>query len=454
MNFLKNMKIGMSDNLISIKVIDDLLKVITEQRENQNLCLLLIDNVFDLINKISNTGTEENLKKIKNYWFIYLCYEISIIAFYLKKKRMGGRVCEKILFFNGKLNIKGNDLLARIKQRTISNFQFYNPLVIERRYSLEYEAPFLDHPKPKFMKQRYYKTNPSIITTENGYRIILRTLNYSQVRGAYHKSMETKITLLTKNYLIDVDQKFNIISVGKILDDPKRKKFQNFYASGLEDCRLIQSESQKDEIMFFCADCETLPIKTPQNCICKAKKNLKGDYDVFYHQKMTGVKGNTSEKNWLPFSDQVLNQKIKFIYGSNPMIIGKYDMLKRDSLFQTMSTSGYDNGRMRGSSPIIKFKYKRKEGYLYVVHEVLFSKNSYDRHYFHRFVLLDSNNSIINVSDLFFFDHIGVEFCVGLCNSHTKDEVIISYGYEDCEAKFVGVKLETIFNMLNKVIDV
>ena len=441
-----------------------------------------------MINKLDSTEEEPekafapNLKKTKNYWSLFLCYEISIIAFYLDKKSMGRRAAELILFYNGNLNEKGSSFLYTIKQGTISNYSHYNPLVVERRYSLKYDLPFLDYPKDEYIGRRYIPTNPSIITAENGYRIILRAVNFLQKGGTHYESMDADAIIRTKNILIDVDSKFNIISAGEIIDNPKRFKY-NQSVVGFEDCRLIQSKSLKDEIVFFCTDCETLQHRIPQICICKAKINSDGDYDVIYHHKMTGMKGNSCEKNWIPFSDQDFflknkskngssssqsglkngssssqsglkngsssSENIKFIYNTNPTVVGNYDTKLKTQSFTKVTECGYDNNRIRGSSPIIRFKHQNKEGFLYIVHEVLFHAGL--RYYFHRFILIGFDYNITNVSDLFFFDHIGVEFCIGLCNSHIKNEVIISYGSEDKEAKFIGVTFDTIFDMLHPI---
>ncbi len=483
-NFSSKMKKVISTNTLKLDIADinELLSVITSQRlkSNNKICFSLINNVINKINKIYYTKEEPekafapNLKKMKNYWSLFLCYEISIIAFYLDKKSMGRRAAELILFFNGKLDNKGSNFLSSIKHGTITNYSFYNPLVIKRRYSLKYDLPFLDHPKTKYIGRKFNPTNPSIITTENGYRIILRAVNYFQKSGSYFESMEIDTLIRTRNFLIDVDSKFNIISVGEIIDNPKRFKY-NQSVVGLEDCRLIQSKSLKDVITFFCTDCETLQHRIPQICICRAKKNSNGDYDVIYHKRVPGMKGNICEKNWIPFSDQDFfdvsipskndsssssslsknffkndsTEKIQFIYNTNPTIIGNYDIQRESRLFIKIDGCGYDNNRMRGSTPIIKFKYSSKEGYLYVVHEVLFHAGV--RCYFSRFILLDSNFHINKISDPFFFDHIGIEFCIGLCNSHIKNEVIISYGSEDREAKFIGVTFETLFDMLHPI---
>lgn len=461
MNFSKNMRAIIGDNInLDIKVINDLLDIITNQRDNQKLSLLLINNTINSINNFINTNkiSSDALSKIVNYWTLFLCYEISIISFYLDKKGMGRRAHELILFFNGNLDERGSSFLSRIKLSSISNFKYYNPLVIERRYSLpkKFRLPLLENPKGElkyFDKElyesgRYIQTNPSIIKMTNGYRLILRGVNYLQESGSYLETMEINNYINTRNFLIDIDKEFNILSTGEILEDPNRKKYKQ-YAHGLEDCRLIQSKSLNDELVFFCTNIGN-PKNIPQNCICKAKINTNGDYNIFYSELMIGeARNNNWEKNWLPFSDQEYPDKIKFIYKTNQTIIGNYDMKQKSQSYHKTKGCGYKNDRMRGSSPIIKFKYLYKEGYLYVVHEVLYLNNK--RYYFHRFVLLDVDNNIINISDLFFLDHIGIEFCIGLCNSHVKDEVIISYGYKDREAKFIGVKFKTIFNLLHKI---
>jgi hypothetical protein len=49
---------------------------------------------------------------------------------------------------------------------------------------------------------------------------------------------------------------------------------------------------------------------------------------------------------------------------------------------------------------------------------------------------------------MFFFDHLGVEYCCGMAPAHDADEMLVTVGVEEGTARMFGVTATTIRSML------
>jgi hypothetical protein len=118
------------------------------------------------------------------------------------------------------------------------------------------------------------------------------------------------------------------------------------------------------------------------------------------------------EKNWIPIMDS--NGELRFIYKWHPLQIGKIvygSESTRLEICDTYNTSTVVFGKLRGSSCFISDTIEGKEGYVGVVH---FSEELHPRQYFHRLVLLEKNTfKPLKYTDPFYFNGLGVEFCIG-----------------------------------------
>ena len=112
------------------------------------------------------------------------------------------------------------------------------------------------------------------------------------------------------------------------------------------------------------------------------------------------------EKNWIPI---VRGFHEYYIYRWHPFEIGVLQEVENGK--QLVITRTYENTSMfsniRGSTPFVE----TGEGLLGVVH---FSYEGYPRRYFHMLVLLDKEEMIpIKTSNVFVFNNLSIEFCIG-----------------------------------------
>ena len=85
-------------------------------------------------------------------------------------------------------------------------------------------------------------------------------------------------------------------------------------------------------------------------------------------------------------------------------------------------------------------------GWLAVVHEVYHPRDS-ERIYLHRFVLLSEELVLVAMTEPFYFEQRGVEFCAGLARVGSR--LVASYGVGDARARLAVVEWEAIRRQLH-----
>jgi tetratricopeptide (TPR) repeat protein len=138
---------------------------------------------------------------------------------------------------------------------------------------------------------------------------------------------------------------------------------------------------------------------------------------------------NPCEKNWLP-----IENTNKFIYRWFPLAIGE----KTGSSFNIIKNTPVPNifSLFRGSAPPIRFN----NNFMALVH---FGEYSKIRNYFHCFVELSEDLSVIRMSAPFVFEKNGIEYCVSFRNTE-KSFVECYFSSMDCHPKKAIIDLEKI----------
>jgi hypothetical protein len=180
--------------------------------------------------------------------------------------------------------------------------------------------------------------------------------------------------------------------------------FPGRFSEGIEDIRLFENE--EGNICFIGSTLEYSPSGKIRMMI--------GDYDIengiCKNGKIIDPPTDTHcEKNWIPVKDN--NSDVWFIYKWHPMQIGKIVDETHLAIHKTHDTSTIVFGKIRGSSCFIEDTIEGVNGLVGVIH---FSEELYPRQYFHRLVLLEKNTfKPLKYTDPFYFNHLGIEFCIG-----------------------------------------
>lgn len=355
--------------------------------------------------------------------------EISITAFYTNFREDGFKAASDLL-------IK-NNVPDYVKNQTYKNILFYvKNLKSVRCLPIRLELPLIR----EGFEERYHPMNPSIHQTNQGYKVICRAVNYTQ-KGAIPSNFNTidpNGIFRTKNFLVHYDRDFKLLSQQEIIEDLPRHRIYNF-VQGLEDCRIFELNGHS---WFTCTTSDTNPTGQRQISLCQLSN--KKDGKQLPVTKLVPLKGpdlNRCEKNWMPF---VQDGVFHAIYSCDPFIVFKPDINTGDCEIALEYKPNLDFSGFRGSAAPIKFN----DGYLMIVHETVQMPDE-SRNYLHRFVYLDQNFIIQQVSKPFIFFHLGIEFCCSITLNHAETELVMAIGIEDGEAYLFCVNLETVQSLLN-----
>lgn len=284
--------------------------------------------------------------------------------------------------------------------------------------------------------KNYTRCNPSIIQTNDGYRTIIRTVNYKIINDHDYivdNAVFPDRCVHTENICVEWDKEWKVKSKVLIKDESNRVKWP-VYVKGLEDMRQVNNLFGNDYMLSSCA--ESNQNGMPETVLIQWDPETATLMNVItVHPSFTDTK--KKEKNWMPF---IYDNKLCVIYEQHPLTIHS---ISNDGNYQVISKNDTIDiaKEFRGSTGPIKYN----DGYLYLIHEV----NYYPKWiYQHRFIYMDNEFKMKKISKLFSFIHIGIEFACGLCLSHNTDNYIITFGVRDGEAYRLEINKESIDLML------
>lgn len=157
---------------------------------------------------------------------------------------------------------------------------------------------------------------------------------------------------------------------------------------------------------------------------------IKGDYDtdafvLSRREVIQPPEESYCEKNWIPFSSSVENPVPNIIYKWNPLIVGKITdrTLVPERIFKTLLPTSMN---VRGSSTMTDMGDGTLLG---IIH---FSTNKDTLSYYHLVVSQDKTTlEPLRFSDIFYFEKVGVEFCLGFTTEHDEYRFWISRNDKD-----------------------
>lgn len=338
--------------------------------------------------------------------------------------------------------IAASDLLIRrdapwwAKELAAKNILYYVQNLQNARYkTIEIDLPLVEDG----FDERFHPMNPSICKTEDGYKVICRSVNYTQTGAKIFNTIDKEGIYRTRNFLVTYDKDFNLLSQSEIDESLPRERTRHVsIVQGLEDCRIFEYD---DAYWFTCTTRDGNPAGVPQIVLCRLDDESQyGGVDVDLFIPLLGPDLNRCEKNWLPF---VKDDVLQMIYSEDPFVIYQPNLETGMCELFLEYIPDYDFSRFRGSAAPIAFD----GGYLMLVHEVCFLNDS-SRVYLHRFVYLDTKFEIKKISRPFTFTHQGVEFCCSMTLDHSEKDVIMTVGLEDNQALICSIDTQDVRSLL------
>ena len=351
------------------------------------------DQVYEKAKSILFSGQLDGMVKAT------LLHNLTISSYYVSKFDEGRKFCEELILMP---NIE-----YKMRNNCLMNLQFYiKPIKFTKKISINI---------PEARNLGFVETTPTIFKLDHGYKCIVRTVNYKLDEHGNFLIRNDDNLRRTENYVIIYDNDWNILTTTKITGHGNARLFPNDFI-GLEDIKLFKENE------FFCTSTEIHPTNVPQMCYGEINEN--SSVINLNHIKVSNF--INCEKNWLPFH---LDDETYFIYKIAPLRIYKLNngsiTLIKSFEFENLDISGF-----RGSAPPIEFD----NGLLFTIHQI------YDaplRKYYHRFVWIDKNFTLLKFSDLFYFDTIGIEFNLGL-SLVDNNQLVIGFSINDAES-YIGI---------------
>jgi glycosyltransferase involved in cell wall biosynthesis len=350
--------------------------------------------------------------------------ELSIVGYYANSKEEGFTAASNLLIKKG--------VPWGTKYQAYHNIIFYTPAIkMSHFFPITLDFPLIRNG----YEERYHPMNPSILKTDDGYKVICRTVNYTQkgAISANFKTIDAEGIFRTRNFLLHYDRDFKMLSQHEIFENLPRMRIFN-WVEGMEDCRLVEIDNAT---WFTCTTSDTNPTGQRQISLCQLE-DQKGNVKKLI--PLLGPDPNRCEKNWLPF---VKDGSFHVIYSCHPFMILQPDLETGSYETSLYYEPEHDFSGFRGSAAPIEYK----NGYLMLIHEtVQFADQS--RNYLHRFLYLNKDFMVQQVSRPFIFFHLGIEFCCSMTLDHSGKELVMAIGIEDRQAYLGFVKLDTIEALL------
>lgn len=298
-----------------------------------------------------------------------------------------------------------------------------------------YSKQTYDYPKIK----DFTPCSASYLFHEGKHLLNTRYVNYTLTPLGYYIFHHPENKIISRNFMSILDDETLLpISFTEIENPVSGLMDLECAFHGMEDIRLFYSNNEDLHLCTFELHKGVKFIATSINYsgIPNRNRMIVGDYlpQLKNCKVMTPPDSNTwCEKNWIP-----INGSDKYIYRWSPFEVGT--LMKDNSLHIDFSipTKSFICQKFRGSSVFVEGF--RKNELIGVVH---FSEGNSPRHYYHCLVLMDAVTlKPVKYSQPFYFENIGIEFCIGFMIKNNKYYFWISQF--DRDPAFISVDVDFI----------
>ena len=241
----------------------------------------------------------------------------------------------------------------------------------------------------------FFPCNPSIAQGPDGYAVMVTCRDLVRHDDGSHSFADATGVIRTRNFFAPLDEQSLRLAAPLVELAQPDEPIRFGPVLGVEDPRLYW----QDEWCYSGSIAQHHSSGEPRTALCTVADGL---HDIVDAPSGTWV------KNLMPT-------------GSEPAFIDI--MAQRDDLHGGAVTAYED-------------------GYLGIVHDVIWPGRRY-RHYFAR---LNSSGDLIAITEPFTFGGTAIEFSSGIVLDH--EDVVLSYGVQDREARLARIRLEHVLEAL------
>jgi glycosyltransferase involved in cell wall biosynthesis len=286
-------------------------------------------------------------------------------------------------------------------------------------------------------------SNPSIFVDSGRARCVVRTVNYKIVNGSYVTPPDDLVReegrykgwqlIRTRNFLLDLDADLKTTATVELADATGAAR-TSYPVHGFEDARLF---AWRGSWWATCTVCDFTEDGAREIALLK----IEDDGSVSRADALRGPWSSHQQKNWMPF---VEGDVLRFLYATHPTTT--FELTRSDDGTPKIlhaSDASLGHGRLRGGSQGVRVD----GGWIFIVHDVAFPPGG-GRLYLHRFVLLNEQLQLVSMTDPFYFERLGIEFCAGL--AQVGDKLVASYAVNDGSARLGIFDWKTVRRSLRK----
>jgi glycosyltransferase involved in cell wall biosynthesis len=349
--------------------------------------------------------------------------DVSIAGFYSKvpaRRQAGYAACAKLTL----------DLDGAVRNEARNNFNHYVRSAVDlfgaRLEKIPWQSDVV-----------YAPATPSVLVLPTGRRLVsVRTVNYVITDECAFPTVDGQ-PIHTKNWIVEMDESWQIARRLPVVDETGLPR-SGGPVRGFEDLRLYLGSDgtlRASSTVLDLGDgrCE-LAILALEECLDRwaiRSARIVRDYEHDKHQK-----------NWMP----ILGFPDRFVYYCDPTTVieaapgGTIEWLRTADLAHNLT-------EFRGGSQLIPYQ----DGWLCVIHEVIFIESAPKRLYLHRFVQFTAAFAIEAVSDPFYLERKGIEVVAGLARDG--DRIVASYSVRDAQVSLAFFDLAAVGRALHRLED-
>jgi glycosyltransferase involved in cell wall biosynthesis len=352
--------------------------------------------------------------------FVYtsgLMEEFSICAFYLPDKRARG------FDLTNKLALKKGPY-GHQRETARNNLYHYLPVLKDIVSTFEWQK--IDFTAPT----GYTAMNPSVAAHRNRLYTIVRTVNYKIVDGRYEilgtdGTANDSNPIRTRNFLLGIDAHLKTTDARELLPPGNMPEPLFKAVLGFEDMRLFSSGYDLNIsacVREMNADgyCEQVYARIDGHFLTNVTRMLRTPREY--------------EKNWMPI---VNGPDARYMYRLGEVVDHTGKTVEKTEPEQ-------DCRHMSGGSQLIP----HQGGWLCLVHEARFIPGTQLRYYQHRFVTFDSYFAVRRITKPFVLHEKQIEFVAGAVWHPVYPKLVISYGYQDKEARLATIDMDQLERFL------
>ncbi|MDX1691471.1 MAG: hypothetical protein R3290_10650 [Acidimicrobiia bacterium] len=274
---------------------------------------------------------------------------------------------------------------------------------------------------------RWWLTNPSIISTADGYLATAKLTNLASSGGPYERRGRSPY-VGALNVRFDIDPAMRLRAVDPVPDPGRRIETHPAPVQGVEDLRLVEVDGTTFMLGWSREFSEH-----------GASRSVLLDDDARAVTVLPSPRAEFDEKNWMPF---VRNGRLHLITLVDPLRV--YEVAEEGGL--CLVEAGDPVGgwvTWRGGSQGIRVD----DGWMFVIHE-RFSAGSKHR-FTHRFLMIGTDLRLIAVSPAFSISGRPVEFVTGIAAAG--EGFLIGLGVGDRRALLVTVSKDEVMGRLDAI---